>query len=272
MEPMNTGTNAGTKTYPTILHVISGLNVGGAEMMLLKLLRSSPEIRHAVLSLSEGGELLPEIEALGIPVHQVPMPGGLPRPGLCRTYRQLVQSTDPDVVAAWMYRANALASMLTPPEVPVVWHVRQSLDHNSSQRLLFRFTRRVNRFIARHTARGPALVVYNSRSSRDQHRRFGLDASPDRVIPNGFDTDQFRPDREIRAAVRREWGFGEEETVFGIVGRHHPIKNHIGFVRAAGRAQGANLTAGRSLRFVMAGRGLDKDNAPLNREIESCGL
>lgn len=295
----NTRTETRDDHRLVILHVISGLSIGGAEMMLYKLLgattawASDSSVRHVVLSLGTGGELAPEIRRLGVPLVELPMPGGLPRPGFSSAFRRVVAEVDPDVVASWMYRANAVSSALVPVRIPVVWHVRQSLDHNSSQRLLFRFTRRVNRRILRSCSRRtPALVLYNSRSSRDQHAAAGFTV-PDGgslVIPNGFDMDRFSPDPDARAALRSEWGItGESEVapiVFGIVGRHHPIKDHSGFVRAAAAADQLLLErvsesptepknpANRksSFRCVMVGRGLDENNDALRREIAAVGL
>lgn len=321
----------------TVLHVISGLTIGGAETMLTKLLVATKVVRanaigtdafrtdtattetttahsvpatvhSAVISLSEGGELVPEIEALGVPLFQIPMPGGVPRPGFRRRFLQVLEVVEPDVVASWMYRANAVCSALVPERIPVVWHVRQSLDHNSSQRPAFRFTRRVNRWITRRATRSrpwdltrpPALVIFNSRSSQEQHRAAGfhMPEGTGLVIPNGFDTERFRPDATARRELRREWGVGTtldpdgDELVIGIVGRHHPIKDHFGFVRAVaeadrllqdrfqgderrdrvGRSPGGGKDGKSSLRCVMVGRGLDETNHALLQEIRDRGL
>ncbi|MFN2312540.1 MAG: hypothetical protein ABR590_10875 [Spirochaetia bacterium] len=106
-----------------VLHVISGLSIGGAEMMLLKLLQTTEPsaARSGVLSLSEGGALADDIRALGVPLWQLPMPGGFPRRGFSRRFREVVEKFEPDVVMAWMYRANAVCSQLVPPP-------RQPLD------------------------------------------------------------------------------------------------------------------------------------------------
>ncbi|SIR05349.1 Glycosyltransferase involved in cell wall bisynthesis [Alkalispirochaeta americana] len=257
-----------------VLHVISGLTIGGAEMMLYKLLRETDPSRvaPAVLSLSSGGPLATDITDLGIPLWEIPMPGGMPRRGFRPAFREVLARVQPDVVASWMYRANAVCSALVPEPTPLVWHIRQSLDHNSSQRLLFRFTRQVNRAITqpwgRLLGRSPDMALYNSYASRDQHRRAGYRASRDGVIPNGFDLDLFRPQEDLRRLARQRWGFGDDELLFGIVGRYHPIKNHIGFVRAAGHVRQERKTA----RFVMIGRGLDRENRILLKEIAARGL
>ena len=51
-----------------VMHVITGLNTGGAETMLLKLLKEwkGKDICHCVVSLIDKGTLGAEIEQLGI--------------------------------------------------------------------------------------------------------------------------------------------------------------------------------------------------------------
>ncbi len=254
----------------SVLHVISGLSIGGAEMMLLKLLQTTERgtARAGVLSLSEGGVLADDIRTLGVPLRHIPMPGGFPSPGFSRRFREAVEEFRPDAVMAWMYRANAVCSQLVPRGIPVIWNVRQSLDHNSSQRLLFRFTRRVNLWISGR----PRMVIYNSRASHQQHLEFGFRAADQRVIPNGFDLERFQPRPEARARLRGEWGIEESDLVFGIVGRFHPIKDHLGFVRAAGLAVLQEQAGAARMVFVMVGRGLDTDNHKLMTEIRAAGI
>ncbi|TVR94320.1 MAG: glycosyltransferase [Spirochaetaceae bacterium] len=268
---MNRGKKPMSDAQPlAVLHVISGLSIGGAEMMLLKLLQTTEPgaARAGVLSLSEGGVLADDIRAQGLPLWHIAMPGGFPSPGFSRRFRAVVEEFKPDVVMAWMYRANAVCSQLVPRRIPVIWNVRQSLDHNSSQRLLFRFTRRVNLWISGR----PRMVIYNSRASHQQHLEFGFRAAEQRVIPNGFDLDRFQPQPEARARLRGEWGVAEGDLVFGIVGRFHPIKDHLGFIRAAGLAVLQEPEGGARMVFVMVGRGLDRDNDKLMAEIRAAGI
>ena len=67
-----------------VVHVITGLHTGGAETMLHKLLLAMDRKRFQpeVVSLMEGGEVLEQIFAAGIPVHVLGMKRGLPTPAL----------------------------------------------------------------------------------------------------------------------------------------------------------------------------------------------
>src|SRR3954469_22532911 len=60
-----------------VLHVITGLQGGGAEMMLYKLLGRMDRDRfsNVVLSLTAGGEIRSRISELGIPCHDLGIKG-----------------------------------------------------------------------------------------------------------------------------------------------------------------------------------------------------
>nr|WP_277878921.1 MULTISPECIES: glycosyltransferase [unclassified Coleofasciculus] len=71
------------------------------------------------------------------------------------------------------------------------------------------------------------------------------------VIPNGIDTEHFKPSLETRAKVRTEWEISEDTILIGLVGRLDPMKDHPTFLRAA-----ALLCKQRQdVRFVCVGTG-----------------
>jgi hypothetical protein len=63
-----------------IMHIITDLNVGGAEMNLIKLLSNirPADFQHEVITLRGSGALQPKIEALGIPVYSLGMSPNFP--------------------------------------------------------------------------------------------------------------------------------------------------------------------------------------------------
>ena len=58
-----------------VLHVITGLTTGGAEMMLKKLLQHEPHFEHVVIALNGSGDTLisKQLDELGIQVHHLNM-------------------------------------------------------------------------------------------------------------------------------------------------------------------------------------------------------
>jgi glycosyltransferase involved in cell wall biosynthesis len=144
----------------------------------------------------------------------------------------LVKKLRPDVIQGWMYHGNFAANVagwLAPGRPIVAWNVRQSLYSLAEEKLLTSHVIKANR---RLSARADA-IVYNSHLSRRQHEAFGFSPDRGRVIPNGFDLEQFRPAVDRGGDLRRELGIPAGARLIGHVARFHPMKDHAGFVRAA---------------------------------------
>src|SRR5687767_10247742 len=115
-----------------IVHVISDLVVGGAEMNLYRLLSGIDLERFdtTVVTLSDGGELCERVKALGVRVYSLGMRSPGPSPmSLVRLIR-LMRRLDPDLIQGWMYYGNLaaqFAAALLSHRPVTVWGVRQSI-------------------------------------------------------------------------------------------------------------------------------------------------
>lgn len=258
-----------------ILHVITGLFTGGAEMMLAKLLARLPpsQTRHTVVSLTGSGPLGARIAALGIPVINLGMNKGrlAKGPALIAGFlrlRRLIRQDQPDIVQAWMYHANlfaglAAASVAGAP--PVIWGIRQSdLDPQVSKPA----TIRVAKLGGRLSRRLSDKILCCSDVARSVHERIGYDPARMVVIPNGFDLDEFKPDAAARAAIRREIAVPEDAPLVGLVARFDAQKDHRNFLAAAGQVRKALPNA----HFLLCGSGADGANREIAGWIDDFDL
>jgi glycosyltransferase involved in cell wall biosynthesis len=110
-------------------------------------------------------------------------------------------------------------------------------------------------------------VVYNSECGRDLHLRRGYCEHNAVVIANGFDTQYFRPDWEVRRRKRATWGVDDEETLIGIIGRIDPVKDHHLFLQTAARIVSEYRT-----RFVVVGGGSDSYVKKLQQRAKRLGI
>ncbi len=249
-----------------VLHVITGLNAGGAETMLLKLIGATGGhgLTHVVASLVGDGPLRSGFEESGVSVYGLDIRSKVMPLGGLRRLAALVRRLDPDLIQGWMYHGN-LASVV--PGVgqgrPVAWNVRQSL-HDATDRLTTRWTIRLCAGLSRR----PARIIYNSRTAMLQHGARGFNLSRSVVLPNGFDCGRIRPDADLRSRLRREFLVGEDELVVGMVARWHPVKNHPLFIEAAAAIAAKGVRA----RYVLVGRGVDDGNRCLVDLIRRRGL
>lgn len=244
-------------SVPRVLHLITGLETGGAERSLTNLLLGKAGERQVarVVSLSGEGHYGPVLADRGIEVDALRL-GATPR-SLASLWRllQIVRRFRPDVIQGWMYHGNLMASFaagLSGRRIPVSWNIRQSLYDIQGEKPVTRWV--IRRLAARSNK--PAAIIYNSFQSRAHHQAFGFASRPGIIIPNGFDTNIWRPDAERRAAVRNGLGLRNDDLLLGFVGRFHPMKAVPTFLAACGQA----LAADRRLHVALVGAGLSYDN------------
>ena len=250
-----------------VLHVISGLGVGGAESMLAKLLGETRDrLECRVVSLTTDGPIGVPIRALGVETVFLGMRPAVPDPrGILALAREM-RRYQPDVVQTWMYHADligGLASLLAG-RPPVIWGVRNAeLDEATSRWT----TRQTLRACAWLSHRLPARIVSCSERARQFHVARGYDPAKFVVIPNGFDLEAFAPDPAAREAVREELGIPRDARVVGMVARYHPTKDFRNFAQAAGLAREADP----GLWFLLCGEGVTGDNAELTGWLREAG-
>ncbi len=261
---------AGSDARMRVLHVITSLATGGAEVMLQKLvLGLAPRGYDAtVVSLTSLSRIGDELRASGIPVVALGGRGGILLPQQAAKLLGVYRRMRPEVVHTWMYHANVVGHLLVGlsgyrGRPALVSSVRGALHAAREQKLSLRMVRRLD---ARLSGSADA-IVFNSRRSEEQHRAIGYATERATVIPNCFDPTLFRPNPAERARIRRELGC-ENALLVGLVARFDRMKDHRTFLEAAG------VVAARDSKcsFLLAGRGCDPANEQLAGWVRRYGL
>ena len=242
--------------------MITGLQTGGAEMMLYKLLSGIDRSRFEpiVISLMDEGTLGARIKETGVRVISLNIGNVLTMPGGLRRLRRQLREIQPDLLLGWLPHGNLFATMagaMTHSSIPVLWNVRQSLDTLRQEKAGTMAAIGVGAALARM----PGAIIYNSRRGAEQHEAIGYPRDKSRFIANGFDCALFRPDPALRLQVRAELGLGESDLVIGNAGRYHAMKGHDTFFEAAGIIARNHPDA----RFVLAGRAVEWSNPVLSQ-------
>jgi glycosyltransferase involved in cell wall biosynthesis len=254
------------------MHVITGFNAGGgAETLLLRLLEELDEEErrgHSVLSLRPRGSLAPSVERLGIPVAGLGMIE-TPAPADARRIVELtrmVRTSGADVVQTWMLHSNVLAGLSGrfASDIPIVWGVHVSEVTRETQGTA---TFLVQRCEAACSWVVPTRIIACSASAHAAMNRLHYRRGRIITIPNGFDVERFKPDREAGLAVRDELGLSPDQIVIGHVARFHPVKGHAALLAAAAPA----LRDDPAARLVLCGDGVSDENPALARLLEPLG-
>lgn len=252
-----------------IIHIITGLSTGGAEMMLCKLLSNYDKnlFNPVVISLMNRGILGNYIKELGIPLYTIGLNNYRLRPVIFYNFIKYIHELKPDIIQGWMYHGNIAASLsglYLLNKVPVIWNIRHTPYNLRNEK---RFTSLLIRLGALFSYQ-PKYIIYNSQASAYRHKLLRYNNKSSKVIPNGFDCLQFRPSLTARLAIRNELKLKKDDFLIGFIARYHPMKNHVGFIRAAGKL----ISKYPNIHFVLAGRDVDKSNSVLVDLIKEEGI
>jgi glycosyltransferase involved in cell wall biosynthesis len=248
-----------------LVHIITGLKTGGAEMMLYKLLSHIDRNKFdcQVISLTDKGVIGPKIEALGIPVFSVGMRNGLPAPiGFFRLVNQL-KKHQPDIVQTWLYHADFLGGLAAKliGVKKIIWNIRNSNIDASINKWHTRMTARVCGLSSSWLA---DAIISNSERATQVHQALGYKKALFHQIGNGFDLARFCPDDTAKSALCKQLDVPEETQLIGLVARFDPQKNHQNFIKAAGFIAKKIV----NIRFILVGTDIDRHNKQLQKWIE----
>ena len=244
------------------MYVVTGLEGGGAEMMLYHLAThlNPQQFRVTVVSLIEPGTLGEKFQAAGVTVHSIGMKrGGLPTLPMFWRLVTLLRQLQPDLLQGWMYHGNLAAQMarlfLFRGTIPVVWSIHYSISCLATDkpitRSLIQWGRNLSSF--------PARIMFVSKLSQQQHVELGYRAEKCVTIPNGFNVDDFRPNLAAREQMRNELGLGVDAIAIGSFARYNPMKDHPNLLRAAAELHQYHP----DVHFILAGEDVDRQNQTL---------
>jgi len=210
-----------------ILFLLTSLAYGGAETQVVRL-AIRLKLRGwevAVASLMPPKAYVEDLEAAGIPVFSLNIRRKLPDPRPVLRLARIIRKWQPDVVHSHMVHANLLARIvrfLAP--IPVLICSARSIDEGGRFReVLYRLT-------------DPLCDLTTQVSQAGLERYVRMGAVPRhkiRYIPNGVDTERFKPNLEDRLKFRKE--LGVEGFVWLAVGRFDPPKDYPSMLQAFAR-------------------------------------
>ncbi len=232
-----------------VLWISTGLGTGGAEMMLVQLIKGLPKFQHTILSLTAGGKHAAALQEAGYTVHSLDMPAG--RPTLSALWRLLkvVRQTRADVLMGWMYHGcfvAVMAQFMRFKRVPMIWNVRQSLYDLSHEKrgsaLVIRMLAKLSWLTQR--------ITYNSQLSARQHEALGFLASKSQFIPNGIDLTTWQHRTPVPCLIGR-------------FGRNAAMKDYPTFIEAAKLITQKHPQA----KFIIVGTGVETLEVPDNIQL-----
>ena len=251
-----------------IVHVIADLNIGGAELMLKRLVLSfinHPTYTHSVISLTGLGAVGAQLRNAGVDVHSLNMVSAASFPSAFWRLIRLLRTLKPAIVQTWMYHADFIGGFAGGLlGCKVIWGIRSTGIPQGPGALTWWLVR-VNALTSYFI---PHKIVCCANSAKQFHAALGFAARKLIFIPNGYDFSQAALNRVDRNFVRQSLGFSDADIVIGAVGRFDPLKDFQNFVKAAVLV----VSVCPAARFLMVGRGLDANNKTLAAWVAAEGI
>jgi glycosyltransferase involved in cell wall biosynthesis len=234
-----------------VLHVITGLDAGGAETQLAMLVRHSRN-ECDVITLYNPGPIADQIRSEGTSVRDIGMRGNRDVGALLKI-RSLIAAGRYDVVHAHLYRSQIYARPAARlARTPVVVTTEHSIGETHIERR--RMTGGVRGLYLASELFSDATIAVSD-VVRDRLVRWGVPAKKIEVIPNGIDTDALAFDQDARAKTRAQFGIPQDAYVIGTLGRLDPNKRIDMVIEAAAPLLNENVV------MLIVGRGQSMDDA-----------
>ncbi|HVJ53369.1 MAG TPA: glycosyltransferase [Aliidongia sp.] len=243
-----------------ILHVITGLTVGGAERSLSLILEGTrPQLQDIlVVSLTSSGHFHDVIREMGIKVVSLDMERGRPSlPGLIRL-AGIIRQFRPDILQSWMYHADLLSLFALwlsgrRRSTKLFWGVRCTNITRFERRPMFSLIVRLCALFSW----APDRIIVNSNAGKEDHCKIGYAGDRMTVIHNGIKPERFRPDPALRAAGRAGLGIADDALVVVMAARRHQMKDYPTFQDALSRLpETVGIAIGMGTEFLKKPRNL----------------
>jgi glycosyltransferase involved in cell wall biosynthesis len=237
-----------------VLHVITGLTVGGAERSLSLILEGTQSQLQEILvvSLTSSGHFRDVIRRMGIKVVNLDMVRG--RPSLWGLIRLIgiIRQFRPDILQSWMYHADLLSLFALwlsgrRRSTKLFWGVRCTNITRFERRLLLSLVVRLCALFSK----APDRIIVNSHAGQADHRKIGYAGERMAVIHNGIQPDRFYPEPALRAEGRRQLGLSDSTLMLVMAARQHQMKDYPTFQKALALLPDAvGVTIGMGTEFL----------------------
>ncbi len=247
-----------------ILHIITSLDIGGAQTVLEQLILGWHETsdEHVVVSLLKSRKVSERFCIGGITIHHLNMKTSRLNIAAFLRLVHLIRTIKPDIVQTWLYHADLIGSAAAciATKAPIIWGLHHTISNSKSVKPS---TWRIIKILRMLSKIVPDRILCCSASAYQTHFAIGYPTEKMQVIFNGVDTSQFIPNPFSRQILRQELGLAENTRLIGLFARYHPQKDLRTFLQAAAMLSKLHP----EVHFVLAGEGMETSNADLKLVI-----
>lgn len=258
-----------------IAHIITSLNVGGAETALVSLLKElkinkKNFIPSVIICLSDEGHFYKEIISLGAKVYCLKM-----RPNKLNLSKQLklykiLKKEKPDIVQTWMYHSDLVGSLASyfANIKTIIWTVH---NFNTTIKALGIQTKIVVTLCSVMSHIFPTKIISVSKSAIKNHLKIGYNKNKFTHIPLGYNKANIILGgvklKDSHMSSRKN--IDSNEIIFGSLSRWNIQKNHKFMLESFGLFKKKNK---KKFKLLLGGKGMNNRNIELLDMIKKNNL
>lgn len=239
----------------SINHVITNFSgIGGAELMLIRLINATPNVRHRVISLmSISDDLKSKVNNPNVEYFSLNSKGMLSM--LFSSFRLVFHlKKNKSKIISWMYHACVISSIsvfFLKKGRTHYFNIRHSLDALENEKV----STKISIYACKYLSKYSSGNIYCSSKAMEQHEKLGFDSKKTIYIPNGY---KFRNDYCSKS------GNTKDCFVIGMLGRFNDAKDFNNLLKAFKEI----LSCCSNVFLRIGGKDVDYKNSELMRTID----
>jgi len=249
-----------------IIHIITGLGVGGAEHTLYKLCKYDIDNKHIVISLSGSEKYFYLLRKLGISVYLL----NLKFYSINKFFLliKILRYLKPDIVQTWLVHADligGIAARLSGIK-NIIWNIRHSdLEIKKTKLSTVLFIIAASKIFYLFI---PQFIIVVFKNSKKIYKIKNYNKNKLKYIPNGYDLSILKPSKFQKKIFRKRIKIEKSTILIGNVSRYDPKKNHLILLNALSLIRSKNI----NFFCVLVGSKITQNNIELISLIKKLKL
>jgi glycosyltransferase involved in cell wall biosynthesis len=245
-----------------ILHVITGLNDGGAEGALYRLCKNDNTNSHFVVSLLSGGKYHSKFKQINISTYSLDLNSAF---GIFRSihnYKKILNNIKPDIIQTWLYHADFFGGVCSYffGYKTIVWNIRNCNTSRKALSISTRIIVYINSVISNFI---PKRIISVSQIAALHHIKIGFNSNKFVNIPNGYEFNETLKQSIDLLELKNKSSF-----LIGMIARYDPQKDHKNLLKSLAILKEKHL----EFNCLLVGTGMCLDNKKLINEIDALKL
>jgi len=250
-----------------IIHIITGLEKGGAEKILYELCTSDKNNRHLVISLTNLGFYGKLLKKKKICVCVYNFKKNI---FIIFNFFKLIfflKKKKPDIVQTWMYHADLIGGLAGKFAgiKNVVWNIRHS---QVKKNRLHKTTFWLVTILSKLSWYIPSAIIVCAKYALKVHSALGYCKNKMHYIPNGYNLSVLKPENSNNFFIRKKFNLNHNIPIICTVARYDPEKDHLNLLQAI------SLLKNESINFfcVLFGSNITNSNKHLISLVKKFNL